>query len=167
MAHGLVRWRASAHDLSTTAAASSRQTASDPSYAMTLGCVSIPPTVNLFMTPRDFVRLAADPEGHLGLNVEYAGSPGGYTVGMYGDVRLHFLHYASFEEACECWHRRAARVNLMNSRWIQVDRDGLDEETVRDFDALDLPCKVILIHRRWDSVRWAFVCPRSAEIVSL
>lgn len=121
------------------------------------------PTVNLFMTPRDFVRLAAAPEGHLALDVEDAGSHSGYPVGMLGDVKLHFLHYSSFEEACEYWHRRAARVDLMNSRWILVDRDGLDEETARDFDALDLPGKVILTHRRWDGVGCAFVCPQWEE----
>lgn len=121
------------------------------------------PTVNLFMVPQDFVRLASDPERYLALLVEPVEVLELYPVGRFGDLTLHFVHYGSFAEAESAWQRRCSRVDLANSRWILVDRDGLDEETARAFGALPLTGKALLSHRKWEGLGCCVSRPEWAE----
>lgn len=93
------------------------------------------PTVNLFMSPQDFVKLALEPDYYLGLKkITPIDSGVEYPVGILDDITLHFVHYGSFEAARNAWLRRAERTSLDKSCWILVDRDGLDYSTARTFD---------------------------------
>lgn len=94
------------------------------------------PTVNLYMSPQDFVKFALRPEYYLRLKqVLPLGGVAKYPIGILDDITLHFVHYESLEDARSSWLRRASRVNLGNSCWILVDRDGLDCDTAQSFDS--------------------------------
>ena len=121
------------------------------------------PTVNLFMVPADFVKFASDPETFLSQPVERVDTGTSYPVGRLGEITLHFMHYASFTEAEAAWKRRCTRVDLDNSRWILVDRDGLDEETAQAFEAIPREGKVLLSHRGWEGVGCCFSCAEWVE----
>lgn len=106
------------------------------------------PTVNLYISPQDYVKFALRPEYYLGLK-EVLPIEGfaDYPIGILDDITLHFVHYESLEDARSAWLRRASRVNLDNSCWILVDRDGLDYDTAQSFDSgVDSP-HVILTGR--------------------
>ena len=77
------------------------------------------------------------------------GTPAPYPIGILGDdVEVHFLHYATWEEALEKWTRRAARI-----RWDRLfvkfgDQNESSGELVRRFMALDFERKLCLSNRR-------------------
>lgn len=105
-------------------------------------------TVNLFVSPQDFVKLALKPDHYLGLKqIMLMDSIAKYPIGTLDDITLHFVHYESFEAARNAWLRRVERINLDNSCWILVDRDGLDYSTARAFDEGVIYPHVILTGR--------------------
>lgn len=62
-------------------------------------------------------------------------------------VEVHFLHYASPEEALAKWRRRAARLDYDNLIVKLADRDLCTPELIAEFDALDYPSKVCFTAR--------------------
>lgn len=59
-----------------------------------------------------------------------------YPIGCLGDeVEIHFLHYGSWSEAHEAWHRRLERLNWDRLFWIFTDRDECNSNLIKQFDA--------------------------------
>jgi uncharacterized protein (DUF1919 family) len=83
-----------------------------------------------------------------------------YTLGLLdGRIELHFLHYDTFAEAADKWHRRVERVVWSNLFYkLSADKDGFTEEHVREFDAMELPGKIAFVRRPYPGVRCAVVC---------
>lgn len=65
------------------------------------------PTVNLYFTHSDFLLFLQHIHYYLTLPVEKVDSDMDYPVGalkgVYGTIRLYFMHYDSFEDAKEKW----------------------------------------------------------------
>jgi len=79
---------------------------------------------------------------------------GEYPVGILSPaggggepVEIHFLHYASPEEAVAKWRKRAARLDYDNLLIKLADRDLCTPELIAEFDALDYPSKVCFTSR--------------------
>ncbi|MDE6623150.1 MAG: DUF1919 domain-containing protein [Alistipes sp.] len=68
-------------------------------------------------------------------------------VGGGEPVEVHFLHYASPEEALAKWRKRAARLDYDNLLVKLADRDLCTPELIAEFDALDYPSKVCFTSR--------------------
>lgn len=74
------------------------------------------PFINLYMTPDDFI-IAME---HFDEFIEYPitekkDTKLGYPIGIGGNNTLiHFMHYATFEEAIEKWNERRKRINTEN-----------------------------------------------------
>lgn len=106
------------------------------------------PTVNLFMMPCDYLRFLNNLKHYLALDVTDGGiSGGGYPVGLLGDIKLHFVHYSSFEIARQKWIERVKRVDLNNCCAVMIDRDGCTPKMAQAFDALPFEQKVFLSYR--------------------
>jgi len=91
-----------------------------------LGAPFLSPTINLFIPEPGFVRMALDLERYMRLPLEVRMGER-WPVGMLGDVRIEFMHYASCEEAAQAWIRRAARIRYDRLAVIGTDRDGFDD----------------------------------------
>ena len=93
-----------------------------------------------------------------------------YPIGVLGDtgLEIHFLHYATAEEARQKWTRRVARINWDNAIVKFSDRYLCSEELVRRFDRLPYRTKVCFLPR---ALPYASVCAlpefRGEERVSL
>ena len=78
------------------------------------------PFINLFLMHDHYLRFLRDPKGYLGEPVKFVSNSFSpqmqhdYAVGAIGDVEIHFLHYATFEEAVEAWEKRKQRINWDN-----------------------------------------------------
>ncbi len=114
------------------------------------------PTVNLWFTPEDFLKLCSNFEYFMGQDVvEVANRFQPYPVGKIDDVTVFFMHYHSFEEAREKWNLRKARINYDNLFFMMVEKDGCTPEMVAQFDALPYRHKVIFTQHSYPQFRSA------------
>ena len=67
-----------------------------------LGLKCTSPTVNLFFCPEDF------------FNIIIA------WIGRLGDIRIHFLHYSSFQKAKIMWNKRKQKIRFSSFFYIRV-----------------------------------------------
>lgn len=104
------------------------------------------PTVNLWMTPKDFLYLVK--------NIRFLSKKeivdvtpihNNYPIGMLGNCKIHFLHYKTFKDAIDCWNRRIKRLNMNNMYLILVETNPLSLNEIEDFNRL--PYKKVLLTR--------------------
>jgi uncharacterized protein (DUF1919 family) len=118
------------------------------------------PFAGVFLMAPCYLRLLEDLRGHLAhpprraVESRYGsvrhvhGHPLPYPLGLLGDgVEVHFLHYATWEEALDKWVRRTARI-----RWDRLfvkfgDQNESTADLVRRFLALPFERKVCLTNR--------------------
>lgn len=120
------------------------------------------PTVNLFIPFPDYVRFCEKLEHYLSLPPEAMTETAlslKYPTGYLEDVHLHFVHYATFEEAKEKWFERTARVDFGNLYFMLAQRDGCTSEDIRAFDALPYDNKVAFVDHPMPDVQCAFYDP--------
>ena len=121
-----------------------------------LGCRFNTPTVNLYMSAADFLRLLTDPKRYLEKAPEEIGSDEPFPVGRIDDITLYFMHYGSFAEARDKWVERSKRVDFDNLFVMMTDKNGCTEADIAAFDALPYPHKVIFTHKPYPEIKSAF-----------
>ena len=106
------------------------------------------PTINLSFDMNDYVRFLEKLPWYLEQPVvPYEDDRFDFPCGMVGDVEIRFNHYNTFQEATEKWNERKQRIDWNNLYIIGVDRDNCTYDSIRRFDALPYPNKVIFTHR--------------------
>ena len=71
----------------------------------------------MYESDEDFIELVENLDVYMEKELElekmqyYSLSKSDYPVVKLGDVRLNFLHYASYEKARYCWEKRKKRIN--------------------------------------------------------
>lgn len=110
------------------------------------------PTVNLYMEPKDFIRYLSNMnyynESELKFDVEGVPRP----IGFLNDVKIHFLHYSSSEEAKSKWNERKIRINPYNIFIIMSERDGCTYEDLKNFDQLPYRNKIVFTHKPYPGI---------------
>lgn len=84
------------------------------------------PTVNTFIPEPDFLRMVLNLQDYMAQKLEVHWS-GEYPIGTLGDIKIHFVHYHTCEEAEESWNRRTARINYEKILVLCTDRDTFDD----------------------------------------
>ena len=137
------------------------------------------PFVGLFLYPESFIALCYDIDRFLREDPLFDVPPvrerigaEHYPVGTFPatDIQLHFLHYASREEAALKWRRRAdrAKATAIPKVFMFCDRDGATEEHFARFEALpasDKACFTATDHPKYESVRPVNACRGRNEVV--
>ena len=77
-------------------------------------------------------------------------------VGILGDIKIHFIHYDSFEEGVLKWEERKRRINWNNLFIIGSEKDGCTYETIKEFEKLPFKNKVIFTHVEYPEFPSAF-----------
>ena len=115
------------------------------------------PFVNLWVKPKDFIKLCEDLEHYMGIEkfvfVEEEGID--YPIGLLDDIYIYFLHYSSKEEAENAWNRRKNRIKYDNIFILFSDRDGCDIEDLKRFDELKYERKKVFVNRRYPEIKSA------------
>ena len=84
------------------------------------------PTVNLFLYPKDFIKLVKNLKYYMSLKLEFIKEEGiEYPIGLLDDIKIYFMHYNSNEEAENKWEERKARINYDNIFIMMTARDRL------------------------------------------
>ena len=114
------------------------------------------PTINLFIESPDFIKLCQNLKEYMESDVVELKTNQKYPIGLLKDIKIHFLHYKSFDEAREKWNERKKRIDWNNIFVIMSDRDNFKEELVEQF--LSLPYKKVLFsHKDYKQTEIVFV----------
>lgn len=107
------------------------------------------PFVNLWIKPSDYLKLLYALKEYMAKELEETKEEGiDYPVGLLGDIKIYFQHYASFDEAKKKWDERKVRMDLENPFVLFSDRDGCTEENLRAFERLPYENKVVFVHEK-------------------
>lgn len=93
------------------------------------------PFINLYLEHSDFFLLLSDLNYYLSEELKEYISDEKYPIGILGNnkpIKIHFLHYKSFEEAKDSWSRRKERI-IKNKLLIMLNlTNSLDKKYVDD-----------------------------------
>ena len=103
-----------------------------------LGMQFLSPTINLFMKEPDFVNFVLDLERylHCELRMQWGES---YPIGELDDIRIHFMHYETCQEAKQAWERRVKRIRHDRIVVVATDRNGFHENVYRLWKKIPYP----------------------------
>lgn len=115
-----------------------------------LGLEFLTPTVNLTISMPDLVKMAGDLKWYMDQPLRELESGGPFPVALLGEgeraVQVNFLHYDTFRDAAEKWEERKRKINYDCIVLMGTDRNNCDYETLRRFDRLPYPNKIVFTH---------------------
>ncbi|MCR5506220.1 MAG: DUF1919 domain-containing protein [bacterium] len=123
------------------------------------GCKYLSLTINLQMSPTDFVKFSKNLKYYLSVDIEEVKNPdiegfkklGGasidFPVGKLDDLIIYFQHYSSFDIAKAKWEERKSRINYKSMFFIMIDT-FCDKNTVLEFLNLPYEHKLFLTERK-------------------
>ena len=117
------------------------------------------PFVNLYLDPSDFVRYLQNITFYQAQPLQFIQTEKPYPVGLLGDLKVHFMHYHSEQEAREKWEARSQRLDRDNLFIMMTDKDGgkgAKYEDLQTFDNLPYPNKVVFTHKPYPEFKSAF-----------
>lgn len=121
------------------------------------------PTVNLFISPKDFIIMLKDFDFYFNSSTEIHecfNHDKTYPVAEFETgVKIYFMHYASFEEAICKWKQRCDRIDKSKLYIIMAERDCCTEEDLLNFDNLQYKNKVALVHKNYPNVSCSYYIP--------
>ncbi|MBO4675528.1 MAG: DUF1919 domain-containing protein [Elusimicrobiaceae bacterium] len=123
------------------------------------GMKFLSPTINLWMSPSDFIKFCSNPSKYLTADFVSVPLEVNYPVAKCEDITLHLLHYTSLENAQKDWRRRASRINWKNLYIIMTERDGCTEDDLLNFDSLPYANKIVFVHKPMPEIKSSFYIP--------
>lgn len=113
------------------------------------------PFVNLFLTPKDFIRYLKNIEFYQQQNLTFVQTEKAYPVAKLADITIYFMHYHSEQEAEQKWNERTKRIDLNNLFVMMTERDGCEYQDLIEFDALPFKNKVVFTHKNYPEIKSA------------
>lgn len=132
------------------------------------------PFVGLFIMPDDYLSLLENPSlieipprmtvsSRSRFAAVIPDSAKDYPLGLLpGGIEIHFLHYATVDEAYNKWTRRVPRINWQNCIVKFSQNNGCTEEHLRRFDALPYSSKVMFTTEPHPDLACAVALPEFA-----
>ena len=115
------------------------------------------PFVNLWLKPKDFIKLLGELKHYMDMPLEFTKEEGiDYPIGLLDDVKIYFQHYDTKEEALKKWNERKARINYENLFILFTDRDGCTREDLIAFDDLAYKNKIVFTYRLYSEINSSF-----------
>lgn len=115
------------------------------------------PTINLSFNMNDYVRFLENLKWYLEQPVvPFQDDRFDYPCGMVGDVEIRFNHYKTIEEAIAKWNARKLRIDWDNLFIVGIDSDDCTYDSIKRFDALPYPRKVIFTHKPYPEFKSAY-----------
>lgn len=112
-----------------------------------LGLKFLSPTVNLYFDMGDYIEFLENLGFYLNCELTNAGSKEEIIGLLNNKIKLHGVHYSSFDELKQKWEERRHRVNYDNLYIIGAYRDGCTDDLVKRFCNLPYKNKIFLSHK--------------------
>lgn len=118
------------------------------------------PFVNLWIRPKDFIKICEDPKHYLDLELSFVKEEGiDYPVGVLDGARIYFQHYKTEDEAKSKWNQRKKRIDYNNIYILMTDRDGCTYDDLKRFDAIKCKGKAVFVHKKYKDIKSAVYIP--------
>lgn len=114
------------------------------------------PFVNLWMSPKDFIKYVEQLETYQYMPLTESPEESPYPVGVLKDLKIYFQHYNSFEEAKSKWEARSKRINRDNLFVMMSERDGCTYQDLQHFDRLPIKNKVVFTCKKYPEIESSF-----------
>lgn len=123
------------------------------------------PTIGLFFLAEDYLKFVSNLREYLEKELEfikpedanqcervraYVKKFGNYPIGRLGDVDVHFLHYASQEEALLKWNRRKERIDYSRVIIKFSTQNLWEDRFAAEFDSIDFPNKLLFTNKKYE-----------------
>lgn len=86
------------------------------------------PTVGLWFSSDDFVKLISNFDVYVNHKLEFIDGVKEYPVAKLNDITIYFMHYTSQNEVKQKWNRRIKRINPNKTVFLMVETDDFKEE---------------------------------------
>ena len=113
-----------------------------------LGLPFLSPTINMFLSDRDFIKLIRDRQHYFSQELRLVDKGFNptlefeYPIFMLDDVKLNMNHYRDVDDAREKWRSRSARINWSNALILM---DTNKPELLAEFDQLPFDKKICFV----------------------
>ena len=121
------------------------------------------PTINLFFEPEDFNLFCLHLKDYLdGRIFEIVDTGLDYPVGLLipkkdssidKPIKIHFMHYESFEDALKAWNRRKKRIDwdsiyVLSTMCYSKETASINSGLISDWNKISYP-KVMLVDQKY------------------
>ena len=115
------------------------------------------PFVNLWMKPKDYIKMLTDLKGYMDEEITFIKVEGvDYPVGQLRDVHVYFQHYRTDEEAKKKWNIRVKRINYDNLFILFTNQEGCTQTELEQFDKLKFKNKVVFTNKTYPNLKSSF-----------
>ncbi len=97
----------------------------------------------------DLYRFVLNPEKYFASEMQEC-TNGSVPCGRLLDMKIHFTHYASYEDGKRKWEERAKRINWNNLYIMATDRDGVTPEDIAMLGEARCKKLVVFTAKRYD-----------------
>lgn len=125
-----------------------------------LGLKFLSPTINMQMLSNEFADFILNFDEYMKKEIKFIEPDKGIPVGMLGNMKIHFTHYKTNEEALEKWNERKKRINYNNIYVILNDRDGITEEQIRELGNTDFKNICVFTSKKYPNLPYTFYVPK-------
>ncbi len=114
------------------------------------------PFINLYLTGEDYIKALENWQDFLNAEiVEDTSGDKTYPVGVgYLGIKIHFMHYTTFDEAIEKWNQRKNRINHDNMVFMYTNYAG-GGQLLERFDQLPFQHKIVFTAEKHPDLRSA------------
>ena len=112
--------------------------------------------VNLAIFSEEYIKYLENFDYYNSLVPEFEETQESYPVGVLDDIKIHFIHYKTKQEALEKWEERKKRINKDNLFVIFTEQHGVDEcpeELLRRFDKLPFKNKIVFTCKEYEDIK--------------
>jgi len=118
------------------------------------------PFVNLWLKPKDFLKLCENMEYYMGCQLKFVNDEHtAYPIAMLDDIKIYFQHFKSEKDARTKWEIRKKRIDYHNIFILFTDRDGCTYEDLQRFDKLKFAKKAVLVHKNYPEIKSSVYIP--------
>lgn len=114
------------------------------------------PTINMQMYTDEYYNFVMNLEDYLSKDIVFIEPDGGIPVGMLGDMKIHFTHYATNEEALKKWNERKSRIDFDNLYILFNDKDGITEEQIRSLKKVNCRNLCVFTSKEYPDLPYTF-----------
>ena len=109
------------------------------------------PTVNLFIEKEDFFHFVQNLKEYLqndvtDITTDNDAYPMGQIIYNNTPIRIHFMHYNTFEQAKEKWEQRKQRIDWNNLYIILTIESKPTQEDISRFNSLPYQNKLLIVN---------------------
>lgn len=106
------------------------------------------PTINLYLTGKDFVTFVLNLDYYLSLKLRMTWGEE-YPIGYLDDIAIYFMHYDTCQEAESAWEKRKKRINRKKIVVLCTDMEDFTDEVYVQWRQIYYPKVLFTAKRRY------------------